>query len=181
MTVAENLSAAVSALQDAQEALVRATDAIEEHNIDTEAHADIRTIINQIMNSDTMYTREQIDAIVYNAVQSHAATAFSTAHPGWDTYEETVANRLAALELKCQELQDKLDGVDDQNSDLQIQLQTIENKYAPILEQLSRALVAAQEAGSTELADQYRETIAATLDQKKTELLEAVAAWQENN
>lgn len=181
MTVAENLSAAVSALQDAQEALVEATNAIEEHNIDTEAHPDIRSIVDEILNSDTMYTREQIDTLIYNAVQAHAATAFQTAHPGWDTYEETVANRLAALELKCQELQDKLDGVDDQNSDLQIQLQTIENRYAPILEQLSRALVAAQEAGSTELATQYRETIAATLDQKKTELLAAVAAWQENN
>ena len=181
MTVAENLGAAVSALQDAQEALVEATDRIEEHNIDTEAHADIRAIINDIQNSDTIYTRDQIDELIYNAVNAHASTAFKTAHPGWDAYEETVNNRLAALELKCQELQDKLDGVDDQNSDLQIQLQTIENKYAPILEQLSKALVAAQEAGSTELADQYRETIAATLDQKKTELLAAVAAWQENN
>ena len=38
MTVAENLSAAVSALQDAQEALVEATDKIEEHNINTNAH-----------------------------------------------------------------------------------------------------------------------------------------------
>ena len=171
----------MSALQDAQEALVRATDRIEEHNIDTEAHADIRAIINDIQNSDTIYTRDQIDELIYNAVQAHASTAFKTAHPGWDEYEETVNNRLAALELKCQELQDKLDGVDDQNSDLQIQLQAIENKYAPILEQLSKALVAAQEAGSTELADQYRETIAATLDQKKTELLAAVAAWQENN
>ena len=181
MTVAENLSAAVSALQDAQEALVEATDKIEEHNINTNAHPDIRGIITDILNSESIYTRSEIDALIYNAVTAHASTAFKTAHPGWDAYEETVADRLAALELKCQELKDKLDGVDDQNSDLQIQLQAIENKYAPILEQLSKALVAAQEAGSTELADQYRETIAATLDQKKTELLEAVAAWQENN
>lgn len=181
MTVAENLSAAVSALQDAQEALVEATDKLGEHNIDTKAHADIRAIIDEILNSDTIYTRTEIDALIYNAVTAHASTAFKTAHPGWDAYEETVTDRLAALELKCQELQDKLDGVDDQNSDLQVQLQAIENKYAPILEQLSKALVAAQEAGSTELADQYRGTIAATLDQKKTELIAAVAAWQQNN
>lgn len=181
MTVAENLGAAVAALQNAQEALVRATDKIEWHNIDSSAHKDIRDIITDILNSETIYTRSEIDALIYNAVTAHASTAFKTAHPGWDAYEETVTARLAALELKCQELQDKLDGVDDQNSDLQIQLQAIENKYAPILEQLSKALVAAQEAGSTELADQYRGTIAATLDQKKTELLAAVAAWQENN
>ena len=66
MTVAENLGAAVSALQDAQEALVEATNKIEEHNIDTEAHADIRAIINEIQNSDTIYTRDQIDELLLN-------------------------------------------------------------------------------------------------------------------
>lgn len=178
--ITENLSAAVAALQNAQEALVEATDKIEEHNIDTDAHQDIRQIINDILNSESIYTRTEIDGLIHEAVSAHAAVAFTSAHPGWDNYAPVVANRLSALELKCQELQDKLDGKDAQSSDLQIQLQAIENKYAPILEQLSKALVSAQEAGSTELAQQYKATISATLDQKKTELIACVTAWQQS-
>lgn len=179
--VIENFSAAIAAIQEAQEALVTATDHIEEHNIDEEAHADIRAMITDITSGDSIYSNAQIDERILEQLGTHTDENFKNAHPGWNDFETTLEERLAALTLRISTVEDKLDGRDQESSDLQIQLQAIENRYAPLLEQLSNALIAAQDAGSTDLADQYRTSIAATLEQKKDDLLACITEWQANH
>ena len=179
--VTNNFSDAIAALQEAQGALVNATNRIEEHNINESAHADIREAIEEIKSSDSIYTRDQIEELVATQLTLHTDKDFKTAHSGWDAFETTLEERLEALVLRVQAIEDKLDGRDQEASDLQAQLQAIEDRYAPLLEQLSNALIAAQSAGSDELADQYRATIASTLDQKKADLLACITNWQNSH
>lgn len=176
--VTNNFSDAIAALQEAQGALVDAANRIEEHNINESAHADIREAIAEIKSSDSIYTRDQIEELIAEKLTVHTDKDFKTAHSGWNAFETTLSERLEALLLRITAIEDKLDGKDQEASDLQAQLQAIEDRYAPLLEQLSNALIAAQAAGSDELANQYRATIASTLDQKKADLLECITNWQ---
>ena len=51
---------AISLLQKAQATLEEAIKSINDHNIATDSHMDIRNILDTILNGDAIYTRDQI-------------------------------------------------------------------------------------------------------------------------
>lgn len=51
----ENLSVAIASLQEAQQVLEEEHKHIEEHNIDVEAHPDIRELIDKIFDGEAVY------------------------------------------------------------------------------------------------------------------------------
>ena len=174
----ENLTAAVQALQEAEADLVAAIKTISEHNTDTTAHEDIREAIEALKEVDAIYTKTEIEQMINEKVDAHTELTYDKAHPGWEAYDEALQSKLTEITTAIQELQDKLAGKDKEDSDLQTALQEIEDKYAPIIENISKALQAAEEAGNTELAEQYKTTLKETLDQKTKELIEATEKWQ---
>ena len=64
------LSNAVAFLQDAQTSLVKATDDLLTHNTALDSHQDIRAMIDAILHSETMYTRDQIVEIIDEKLSS---------------------------------------------------------------------------------------------------------------
>lgn len=177
----ENLSDAISALQEAQAALVAEHEHIETHNIDTEAHADIRELIDRIMDSEEIYSNTQIRAIINSLLDEHARTDFKTAHPGWNTFANQLTETLSSLRADITTIQNRLDARDEAQTDLAERLAVIEAKYAPILDNLTKELIAAQNAGDQLLADSYKETIRLQLKNKADEELEVITAWQEEH
>lgn len=174
----DNLTAAIVALQEAQAKLVQAYTEFAKHNVDDKAHEDIRRAILKLTEGEAIYTREQINQLIADGIGAHIEKDFKIAHEGWDVWEKALTTKLSSFETRMQELNDKLNGITASQGGLQAELQRIENKYAPIIENLAAALQAAEEAGNTELANQYRVTMKATLDQKTNELIEAAQKWQ---
>ncbi len=174
----ENLIAATGILQSAQEALESAHRDLINHNIDLNAHADIRALIDEKFSGDAIYTRPQIEQIITDGLQEHKDTRFSEAHPGWEDFNTTLTTRLATIENDIQDIKDWIDGKSKETTTLEQRLQAIEDRYAPVLANIQRALEAATTAGNTVLADSYRESIAQTLNQKNADLMAAVDEWQ---
>lgn len=173
-----NLSDAIAALQEAQGVLTAEHEHIEHHNIDVEAHPDIRDLIDRIMDSEEVYSNTQIRAIVNNILDTHSTTAIESAHPGWDAFATQLAETLSGLRADITAIQNRLDAQDSAETDLAERLAIVENKYAPILESLTRDLTAAQNAGDQVLADSYKETIRLQLNNKAQEALDVITAWQ---
>ena len=174
----ENLSVAIAALQDAQRVLEAEHQHIEEHNIDAEAHPDIRELIDKIFDGEAVYSNSQIRVIIHDLLDAHAATDFKTAHTGWSDYSTALENRLAIIEDNLTEVTNVVRGQQEAKTDLNAQLAAIEARYATILDRLQDAMQQAQLAGDTTLADSYRNTIAQELDNKAEELLACMATWQ---
>lgn len=174
----ENLSVAIAALQDAQKALEDEHTHIENHNVNVEAHPDIRALINKIFDGEAVYSNTQIRTIINDAIDFHKAISFKEAHTGWDEFEKTLNDRLATIETNLTELQDFVRGQQEAKTDLNAQLSAIEARYAPIIERLQTAMQNAQMAGDTELADSYRTTIQQELESKTNELMECMEKWQ---
>lgn len=174
----ENLSVAIASLQEAQKVLEDEHKHIEEHNIDAEAHPDIRELIDKIFDGEAVYSNSQIRAIIHDLLDQHSAANFKTAHTGWDEYNTVLENRLATIEDNLTELTNVVRGQEEAKTDLNAQLAVIEARYATILDRLQSAMQQAQLAGDTSLADSYRETISRELDNKAKELLDCMQAWQ---
>lgn len=174
----ENLSVAIASLQEAQKVLEAEHKHIEEHNIDVEAHPDIRELIDKIFDGEAVYSNSQIRAIIHDLLDQHSAINFKAAHTGWDEYNTALENRLATIEDKLTELDNVVRGQEEAKTDLNAQLAAIEARYANILDRLQGAMQQAQLAGDTDLANSYRDTIAKELDNKAKELLDCMRAWQ---
>lgn len=174
---------ALQTLQSAQADLREALATINEHNHALDAHPEIQKAIKDLTSGDAIYTREQIREIINELLNIHKNTKFSEAHPGWSKWEQSNAESISKLQLRVEALENRLNGEagSEQETDLAKLLQAVEDKYAPILNSLQEAFSQAQNQGQTELADQYRATIASTLDEKKEELLAVMTEWQENH
>lgn len=170
------LTEALAILQETQTKLSEALNALSQHNIDEEAHPGLQEIVQNILNSEAVYTKDQINEMVKNGIASHTEASFEEAHPGWETFQTTLESKLNQLSYDITAINNRLD-VEDANSgktDIQKILQKIEDKYAPILENLQSAFQQAVDANNTMLAEQYKETIGKTLEEKKNELTQAM-------
>lgn len=174
------LVAAVGALTEAQAKLVEAYQKLTEHNGDTGAHPDLREEVQKILDSDIPYTRSEVEDLAAKKVKEHADVPFETAHPGWDDIYTEINAKQQAFEARLKTIEDKLADTEvvDRNTELQRTLAAIEAKYATILDNLQASYQVAYENGNLALAEEYRKTIATTLDEKKAELLAAMEAWQ---
>jgi len=177
----ESISAAIAQLQEATNALVEMKEYIEMHNLNSEAHADIRELVERLLDDEPIYSNTQIREIINTLLDGHKETNFKTAHTGWDEYERSVADRFSQIETDITEIKDILRGKEEAKTDLDAKLLAIENRYAPVLARLQTALKEAQLAGDTELADSYRRTIQEELDRKTAEIMQAVEEWQQEH
>ena len=174
----ENLSNAIAALQEAQATLEADHGHIENHNIDVEAHPDIRELIERIMDGEAVYSNTQIRNIIDQQINNHVTEEFQTAHPGWNTFLTQLTDTLTGLREDITTIQNRLDTQDMAQTDLDERIAVIEARYAPILESLRKDLAVAQEAGDQMLADSYKQTIRLQLDNKATEIISVITQWQ---
>ena len=174
------MTEAIAAIQAAQADTVAATKALVDHNIDLEAHPDIRELLDRLINGEAIYTRSEINKLIEIGLKAHADTPFDEAHPGWSEYNTATQNTLNSLSDKIDALEirlDKAEGTGDM-TDLQRQLQAVEDRYAPIIAGLQTSFSAAEKNGQTALATEYMNSISRTLDQKKDDLLKVMSDWQ---
>ena len=178
-----SIAEAIAYLQDAQKSLVAATEALNGHNISLEAHEDIRKLIDELKNSETIYTKQQIVALVKETIAAHVDKPFQEAHPGWEEYASDIEKQLASIAGRLTSLESWRDNgaSETPKTDLEKALQAVEDKYAPILQSLQNAFRDAEKQGNTALSDEIKKSIAVTLDQKKDELLKVMKQWQEEN
>ena len=174
------LTEAIAVLQSAQADLVAARKTIVDHNIDLEAHADIREALTRLIEGEAIYTRSEIKKLIADGLAAHVATAFDKAHAGWGDYNTALQTTLNGLIAKVDALEKRLDAAagTENMTELEKQLQAVEDKYAPILSNLQESFSAAEKANQTVLAEECKSSIAKTLDEKKNELLAVMTAWQ---
>ena len=174
------MTEAIAVLQSAQADTVAATKKIVDHNIDLEAHPDIREALQKLIDGEAIYTRTEIKRLVADGLKAHADTSFDKAHAGWEDYNTALQTTLNGIIAKMEALENRLDAAagTEGMTDLEKQLQAVEDKYAPILAALQTSFSAAEKNGQTELATEYKNTISKTLDEKKDDLLEVMTTWQ---
>lgn len=172
-----NLLTGLSAMQAATEACTKATEDILNHNIDENAHKDIRDRLEQILDTDNVYTNDQIVEIVEETIHDHTSTGFEEAHPGWAAYSEDLESRMDELRRDIDSIQSWINGTSGEGdaTDLSVIIQGIENKYATMLNGLTTAIEEAKRNGQTETLERLRVEYNNVLDQKKTEIDEAIS------
>lgn len=175
-----SLSEAIYAVQQAEAKLLAAIDELELHKQDPDAHAALWQAIRELQESDQVYTRQEIVEIITEKLADHEAKTFDVAHPGFEDYNTALVEQIDALTASIEAIQNRLDGeaANSGQTDLQKELQAIEDKYAPILANLQESYAQAVEQGNDVLAETYRNSIQTTLDQKRDEMLAVMEEWQ---
>ena len=174
-TSSQVLINAIQQMQETQQLLVSALEALSNHDLDENAHEEIRKLIYALQDSETIYTREQIRAIIRDVIGAHTSSDYMTAHPGFTEKWDSLQLQLAEIENNVSILEQKVNGTYNANQTaMEAELRAIEERYAVLLNNLQTAFSNAEASGATELATQYRNTIAITLDEKKAEILEVL-------
>lgn len=168
-------------MQKTQTAAEEALTKVNNHDADNSAHPYILAILRKLTQSDAVWTNEQIRDIIRDMLKEHTDTNFDIAHPGWEEYATKVEDRFEEMDTAYAELKDRVDQWYNQqgSSDLEQELQEVRDKYSAILESLNAAYQQAVESHQDELAAQYKETIAQTLQQQNAELLAVYEKWQQ--
>ena len=178
-TETENLTEALSQLNEATKRTVEATERITEHNTDEHAHPAIQERLSALEESDTMYTRADIERLIEEGIKEHVEKDFKHAHSGWVDFDDELTEKLTDLADRMTKVEKQISNNESStDSNLQATLQAIADRYAKTLASLQAAYTVAANAGQIELANQYKATITATMNQERDELLQAMEAWQ---
>lgn len=174
------LSTAIAQMQETQQLLVDAIAQLTAHDTNELAHEEIRNLIYALQEQDVMYTRDDILHLINQGILDHTTKAFDQAHSGWEEYSANLEARLLTIEHNLSVVQGKVEGIDIR-TDLELAIQAIENKYAPILANLQNSFRDAEQNGSEILAQEYANAIARTLDEKKAEIMDVLEAYHQEN
>lgn len=172
------LEQALAAMQQLQKTLVEATEKLQAHNSDEESHPILLEKLQEILNSDKLYTNEQILALVKSVTDEHFNSPFETAHDGWEAKETEIFEAIAAVNARVDEIISRFDLDTEPNTDLEKIIAEIEAKYAPILDNLQKSFTEAVAMNNNELAEIYKNAMTQTLDEKKAEIQKAVEDYQ---
>lgn len=175
-----SLMTALSSMQSATEACVKATEDILDHNTDPEAHPDIRARVEEILDTDNVYTRPQIEEIVEDGIADHITDTFDVAHPGWAEYSKDLESRLNEMQKSIDSIQSWIDGTSGSGdiTDLSMIIQAIENKYDVMLTSIETAMKEARENGQTETLNRLQNEYDAIMDTKSEEIKQAIMDWK---
>ena len=151
------------------------------HNQAEDSHPIILRKIKALEESDAMYTRAQIYEMIQNQMELHTKKDFNVAHTGYEEKAKELQLKLDKLEADINTLNTRLNlhtsQIDGYNATLESIMQKIEDKYAPILTNLSTAYQEAERQNNSVLAQSYMDSISTTLEEKRQELLKALNDW----
>lgn len=183
MTDTTTLTEALENLQAAQLACEKALEYIENHNIDEDAHADIRSELNKIKNDGAIYTNDQIEQIVEDGLKEHVEAELEEAHPKFKEYSEEITTKYTELEGRISSLEALIRGTTDDGTvtNLNRAIQAVENEYATKLENLNSSYQLAIANNDTELATQITNRITQLLEEKNAKILEVIEKYGSAN
>lgn len=183
MTDTTTLTEALENLQEAQLACEKALKYIENHNIDEDAHADIRSELNKIKNDGAIYTNDQIEKIVEDGLKEHVEAELEEAHPKFKEYSEEITAKYTELEGRISSLEALIRGTTDDGTvtNLNRAIQAVENEYATKLENLNSSYQLAIANNDTELATQITNRITQLLEEKNAKILEVIEKYGSAN
>lgn len=183
MTDTNTLTEALENLQEAQLACEKALKYIENHNIDEDAHADIRSELNKIKNDGAIYTNDQIEKIVEDGLKEHVEAELEEAHPKFKEYSEEITAKYTELEGRISSLEALIRGTTDDGTvtNLNRAIQAVENEYATKLENLNSSYQLAIANNDTELATQITNRITQLLEEKNAKILEVIEKYGSAN
>jgi len=168
--------------QALQQRYAELLEAVTQHNLAEDAHPWIREKIQDLVESDVMWTRSQIRSLIQSDLEVFQNTLNTTLDgirqqiTELDESNEELIQKVANLERTVASLTST---IDTDTSTLNGILQSIEDRYAPILRRMQDAYQLALDQNNATLADQYIRTIQSTLDQKKDEMLAAIDSWRQ--
>jgi hypothetical protein len=178
-----NLDQLILELQEAQQRCVEAIERLNQHNVSEDAHDYIleliRGIRRELSNSETIYTRSQIEELVDRKMNAHLETYFKDAHPGWAEWEQYLTTKLSTIDDSITRMKYRLDQLTASKTTLGMAIQEVENRYSPIIENLTNSIKIAEEDGNTDLADQYRAGLINTINRRNEEILTIINNWSE--
>lgn len=178
----EALQSALATVNTLGEQLTQGVGSLQNHNTDPEAHDDIRQTLRDLMDSDNVYTKDQINTVVENKIKEHTdLTIEGGAHNGaaFKTWIEEEISRLeAAIEQGGGGSGGGGSSSEDPNTNaLLAKIQAIADSYAALLSSLQSAYNEAIASGQDELAAGLLESLKQTLAQQLQEMLDALAEF----
>lgn len=181
-TLTKMLMDAVHELQSAQEDLLTAIDAFEKHNIDEEAHADIRELIDELKNGDAILSATQVATMIEQALTAHRAMKFNEAHGGWTEIETDLNDQFESMDQRLRALEDwknneETGGSGGSQTDFERERQAIELKYKTILDGLYASAQDMINMGNTSGLENINRIITDTLNQKTQEIDELIKKY----
>lgn len=178
MAINDDILQALAQMQETQTRLENALNDLVTHNIDLEAHPDIRQILQELLSSPMVVTEDKVAVMIKAAMDTHEAKPYNEAHPGTDEMLAEMSEHLNTLTERVAVLEARMAGREDEaeQTDLQRELQRIEDKWATVLASLMQSYAEAEAQGSTAVMQEVQEAIAQALDDKKAELLAALDA-----
>ena len=91
----EALQSALATVNTLGEQLTQGVGSLQNHNTDPEAHDDIRQTLKDLMDSDNVYTKDQINTVVDNKIKEHTDGDITTVHNGAALYQQKFATEAA--------------------------------------------------------------------------------------
>lgn len=182
ITLNTNISDVLAALNDAQAALVRATENLVAHDDNEDAHPALRERLTNLEESDNIYTKDEIEDLVRDGIKTHSDQSFKTAHTEWDEYEQGLTSTINRIDSDIETLKQKTSGDsedEEAKADLAYKIKQIEDKYAVQLDSLQRAYREAVAQGQDDLAEMYKNNIEQTLDAKNAEIIAVIKEWED--
>lgn len=173
----EALQSALTTVNTLGEQLTQGLGSLQNHNTDPSAHDDIRQTLKDLMDSDKVYTKEQIEALISDKVDAHAKLDITAgAHNGtaFKTWIDEEISRLEELISQGGGGGSTPGGSTPEESQLITSVQEIANRYAAILSALQSAYTEALASGQTELAENLLASIKETLAQQRAEMISAI-------
>lgn len=155
-----------------------------EHNTDIEAHDDIRAILKKLVNSDNIYTNDQIVALIQKAMDAHSKENFRDAHTGWndvasdiDRRFQNIAAEISNLDARIKDLENGGDEDGGTPTSLKSLINQINAKYEPRIATLTDLIAQATANKDDELVASYQESLQTTLNNRNKEIAQATADW----
>ena len=178
-----NLSDALESLMNAQTACENATADLLEHNNDLESHPDIRAMLNALMESDAVYTREQIVEIISSNLNTHIDADPMVSHPKIASMIEELNNAVASIDTRLESVETWMNnGIEPgEETDLTALIQKVIDEYAPIIKPLRDALDQAITTGQTESAASLQDSLNKILDEQTEKIKEVIDNYRQEH
>ncbi len=159
---------AVAKLDEAQQAFVNAMKMVSEHAADPNAHKIILDRIEELAQSEAIVTKTFVKETVATALSEHGALSIAEAHPNIADAIELLKRDIAKVNVRVDDI---VGIVPSPKTDLQLELQAVEDKYYPILRKLEELAAEALKMNNTTLYEKTRVDIDTELTKKRNEIM----------
>lgn len=180
----EVLQSALATVNATGKMVTDAMNKLTEHNTDVEAHDDIRQILKRLLESENIYTNDEIVELIRQALEVHSSQSFKDAHTGYAEFAGELENRFQNIAAEIAALDTRLKAIEEGNdpdagtpTELRTLINQVNAKYEPRITSLTELIQQATAQGDEDLAQSYQDALKTTLENRNKEIAQVTADW----